>query len=101
MAARTASLTKPKADVRTTLKERGITHGDYPSQALTADAIRAEIIHSLSYPAMTAVQRDALLMIAVKISRICNGDHRAGDTWLDIAGYATLAYDYLQEQNLS
>lgn len=88
-------------DVRETLKERRITHGDYPSQALTADAIRAEIIHSLNYPAMTAVQRDALLMIAVKISRICNGTHEAPDSWLDIAGYATLAYDYLQEQDQS
>lgn len=86
----------PMTDViRRTIKERGVTHGEYPLQAMTVDAIRHEIIHSLNYPKMTAVQRDALLMIAVKISRLCNGDHRAPDSWLDIAGYATLAYDYL------
>jgi len=101
---RTASLNKkepPMTDVRDIIRARGVTHGDYPTQALTADAIRQEIIHSLNYPAMTAVQRDALMMIAVKISRILNGDHTCGDSWLDIAGYATLAYDYLCDRTLT
>ena len=82
-------------DIRNTLKARAVTHGDYPTQAMTADAVRKILLDGKNWHAMTAVQRDALMMIAVKISRILNGDHTSADSWLDIAGYATLAYDYL------
>lgn len=38
----------------------------------------------------------ALDMIAVKISRIVNGNASHRDSWLDIAGYATLVADRIQ-----
>ena len=41
-------------------------------------------------------QREALEMIAHKIARIVNGDPNYADSWVDIAGYATLVADRLQ-----
>lgn len=41
-------------------------------------------------------QLQALDMIATKISRIVNGDPNHTDSWIDIAGYATLVADRLQ-----
>ncbi len=35
-------------------------------------------------------------MIAHKLARICNGDPDYGDSWRDIAGYATLVADRLE-----
>jgi hypothetical protein len=39
---------------------------------------------------MTASQREALEMIAHKISRILAGDPHFADHWTDISGYARL-----------
>ena len=39
---------------------------------------------------------DALEMMAVKISRILNGDPWYADNWVDIAGYAKLVGDRLE-----
>jgi hypothetical protein len=41
-------------------------------------------------------QLQALDMIATKISRIVNGNPNHADSWIDIAGYATLVADRLQ-----
>lgn len=41
-------------------------------------------------------QLQALDMIATKISRIVNGNPNHTDSWIDIAGYATLVADRLQ-----
>jgi hypothetical protein len=41
-------------------------------------------------------QQDCLMMIAVKISRIINGDENHADNFKDIAGYATLVADRLE-----
>lgn len=41
-------------------------------------------------------QIECLEMIAHKIGRILNGDPHYGDSWRDIAGYATLIADRLE-----
>ncbi len=43
-------------------------------------------------------QREALEMIAHKIGRILNGDPDYADSWHDIAGYAKLVEDELNEK---
>lgn len=75
------------------LDQRGKTHGHYPDQAQTACALRSVMQASNNWPDMTPAAKDALLMIAVKISRICNGSYDTIDHWQDIVGYATLAAD--------
>jgi hypothetical protein len=44
-------------------------------------------------------QLQALDMIATKISRIVHGNPNHLDSWIDIAGYATLVADRLQGKN--
>lgn len=39
---------------------------------------------------LAADQKEALEMIAHKVGRILNGDPNYDDSWIDIAGYATL-----------
>jgi hypothetical protein len=72
------------------IAERGKTHGDYSWQALTACQLKQIIETGNKCLDLSAVQRDALDMICVKISRIVNGDPDFRDHWADIAGYATL-----------
>lgn len=42
---------------------------------------------------LSAVQKQALTVIADKIARILSGDPNYGDNWHDIQGYAKLAED--------
>lgn len=79
---------KPIAD---TLEERGSTHGDYHDQAEMSQALQDTIRTGANWRSLTKVQRDALIMISVKVSRILTGDPNHADSWHDIAGYATLA----------
>jgi hypothetical protein len=48
---------------------------------------------------MYADQREALDMIAHKIARIINGDPDYADSWVDIAGYATLVSERLKDDS--
>jgi hypothetical protein len=45
---------------------------------------------------LTPDQQEALDMIFHKIGRIVNGDPDYADSWIDIAGYATLVADRLE-----
>lgn len=82
------------ADVNTTLEERGSRYGNYLKQTEISFGIKKEI-HGDAFDNMEVDQQDALDMIAVKISRILNGDPDYADNWHDIAGYATLVADRL------
>lgn len=78
------------------LNERGKTHGDYAVQAKTADCFVSIAANAPNSDEMTSVQRDALRMIFVKISRILVGNPHCKDHWDDIAGYATLVSKELE-----
>lgn len=78
------------------LEERGKRYGNYLKQTnISADIIEAYHRSGKFDRHMDTDQRDALMMIAVKISRILNGDPNHSDNWRDIAGYATLVADRL------
>ena len=75
----------------TLLSTRGKTHGNYSVQASITQQHRAVLRNAPGWEELSDVQKDAIEMISVKLSRILSGnpDHR--DHWEDIAGYATLA----------
>jgi len=78
-----------------TLEQRAATHGSFVGVACAAQTIKEVIArHSdnLNYP-----QTEALDMIASKIARICAGNSDEPDHWKDIAGYATLILNELEE----
>ena len=82
------------------MEERKTTHGGYTEQSLVYHEIANSIsaIEQLTTPGM----KQALQMIAVKLSRIVVGNCNTIDHWLDIAGYATRVVEELEiEENHS
>ena len=55
------------------------------------------MIDSPNWAALSDDKKEALGMIAHKIARILNGDPEYGDSWHDIAGYAKLVEDSLND----
>lgn len=85
-------------DVKDILAERGKTYGNYLQQTEISSALMRVMDDALKARNKTLQpdQSDALIMSAVKISRIINGDPDYADNWRDIAGYATLVADRLE-----
>ena len=71
------------------LVERGANYGPFSTQAQISQDIK-DAIFKLGSARLSDDKKEALEMIAMKISRIINGDPNYADNWDDIAGYATL-----------
>lgn len=71
------------------ITERNKTHGSFGDNACVSQSLKA-IMHSRT-AGFHPVYREALDMIAVKISRILSGQSDFVDHWDDIMGYARLA----------
>jgi len=84
-------------DIDAVLAERGCRYGEFYKHA----EITQEIKHALRQgPSFTKLEDDmveALDMIAHKIGRIVNGSPTYKDSWTDIAGYAMLISNRLEE----
>lgn len=79
-------------EVNKTIDTRDATHGPYAETARIAQSLKDLMRRSRNWREhrLTAGQMEALEMIAHKMARVANGDPRHADSWLDIAGYATL-----------
>lgn len=73
------------------LQERGKTHGDFSQNAIYGQELRSLFRSSPAWSSIPSVQREALDMIACKMSRILSGQATFEDHWVDVIGYATLA----------
>lgn len=82
-------------DIATTLKERGTRYGAFIDNAAVAQSIKYALRGGAAWDLMTVDQREALEMIAAKMSRIVTGDPHYADNWHDIVGYARLVEDRL------
>ena len=80
------------------LNERASTYGRFVDVAEIAQEIKATIRigDTNRSEELPADQIEALDMIASKIGRILGGDSNYTDSWIDIAGYATLVADRIQ-----
>lgn len=76
--------------VQETLSQRKGTHGEFKENASYAQGIKSIYKRSPAWHQMSNEQREALEMIASKISRILSGGFEHKDSWHDIAGYASL-----------
>lgn len=85
-------------DINTILAERGARYGEFKDHAALSQKLKmALVMHNPDkYDRMAPDQREALEMICHKMARIMNGDPNYGDSWRDIAGYATLVADRLE-----
>jgi hypothetical protein len=96
---------KPEPEVKakeeeldTVLDRREEQYGSYMQSADTAIKIKGAMHNAIARNDLHLFpdQLMSLDMIAVKISRIVNGNPSHRDSWLDIAGYAMLVADRLQ-----
>lgn len=84
----------PIKTVENILNEREKTHGDFALNAEIAQHLRA-FFRVYGFDGFTPVEREALDMIALKLSRVLSGQSGCKDHWVDIAGYATLVANRL------
>lgn len=75
-------------DAKTLTEERKNAHGNWLEQSRVARELRNVI--DVYGESLAPYQREALDMIAVKMSRVLCGDPAHEDHWDDIAGYAYL-----------
>ena len=72
------------------LQEREKTHGSFAKNANISQQLKDIFRMNLDYRKIHPVHREALDMIALKLSRILSGQGNDKDHWDDIAGYAKL-----------
>jgi hypothetical protein len=81
--------------VEQTLAERGKRYGDFSVHASICQQLKECMYMTEGWTGLSAVQRQALDVIADKIARILSGDPDYADNWHDIQGYAKLVEDRL------
>ena len=81
------------------LHARGNRYGSFQSNAHIAQNIKSIMHGSSNWNNMPDYMKESLHMIAHKISRILEGDCNYDDSWVDIAGYATLVVVELHNEN--
>ena len=81
-----------------TLNERAVDYGRFKDSAALMQGIKRLLAdHAAKHDKLFADdQWEALEMIVHKMARIVNGNPDKVDSWVDIAGYATLIADRLQ-----
>jgi hypothetical protein len=92
------TFTPNKEQVDTILDVRGTNYGTFLSLSQVTQRLKA-VAHNFAgqnNKTFDADQAEALDMIFTKVGRILNGDSNHIDSWIDIAGYATLVADRLQ-----
>ena len=78
------------------LEERQTTHGEFSQNALYGQELRSLFRSSPRWPQIPPAQREALDMIATKMSRILSGQADRVCHWEDVEGYARLAREACQ-----
>ena len=86
-------------DINNILQVRGNRYGSFQSNAQIAQNIKSIMQGSSNWDNMPDYMKESLHMIAHKISRILEGDCNYVDSWVDIAGYATLVVEEIQVEN--
>ena len=80
------------------IKERETTHGDFEMKAIFIQEIMEDISGLYIWKDMSADQKESIHMIIAKLSRILYGNPNHADHWIDIAGYAKLVLDRLENK---
>lgn len=86
------------ADVRTILNERRNQHGRLTDHARVCQAMKRAMRDSLGWEILADDMKESADMIVHKLARTLSGDPSYIDHWLDIAGYAQLVADRLEQE---
>lgn len=86
-------------NVNEMLTERENRYGSFTNHASISQALKAVMQDRSGWDRLAADQKEALEMVQHKVARILNGDPNYHDSWLDIAGYATLVANRLEKED--
>ena len=78
------------------LVEREKTHGSFQQNADISSALKV-IFREHDEKILSSIHREALDMIALKLSRILSGQANFKDHWRDLSGYSLLAMEACDE----
>lgn len=81
--------------INTLLDEREKVHGEFFHTAMLAQGIKSNLHPHLAAD-LDPIIPEAIDMIASKLARIASGNPLHLDHWVDIAGYATLAANFVR-----
>ena len=79
------------------LDNRGKTHGDFSHHARITQELKEKVREEPGWGKLTDCQCEAIDMILHKIGRILAGNPNHKDHWDDIAGYARLVSDRIND----
>ena len=85
-------------NVNEMLAGRESRYGSFQGHAKIAQGLKAVMHERSGWDGLADDQKEALEMIQHKIARILNGDPNYHDSWLDVAGYATLVANRLESK---
>ena len=85
-------------NVNEMLAGRESRYGSFQGHAKIAQGLKAVMHERSGWDGLADDQKEALEMIQHKIARILNGDPNYHDSWLDVAGYATLIANRLESK---
>lgn len=80
-----------KSNAQALTAERGKTHGSFATNAQISQDLKHYLRMQPGWYQMSNVQKEALDVIALKVSRILSGQSFFLDHWADTGGYAELA----------
>ena len=89
-----------KTNVEDILKERGKTYGTFMDNAQLGQELKAVIRNHPKWIYLAADQKQMIDVIFDKISRLCTGDPKYIDNYVDIEGYARLVRERLEGNNV-
>ena len=91
--------TVPATGIHAILEQRGNRYGDFDDHAKLAQNLKNQLAKVGFYKndKFKSIHREAADMILHKLARIVNGDPDYDDSWVDIAGYATLVADHIKK----
>ena len=84
------------SDIQATLAERGKNYGSYEDHARITQNLKLVMMESKNWDALPNHLRETLEMVAHKVGRILNGDHRYLDSIRDCVGYLKLSQDIME-----
>ena len=90
---------KMTTNVNEMLKGREKRYGSFQGHATISQALKDVMHITDGWAKLDMDQLEALEMIQHKIARILNGDPNYADNWIDIAGYAQLVVNRLEEES--
>ena len=72
------------------LNEREKTHGDFPTQAITAQELKHRLRNTPNWPKLPEYMRESLELICTKLARMTHGNWKDVDHPKDGSGYFEL-----------